>query len=131
MNLYQYVSDTLTNKLGFTVNLETPKNREFGDFSTNVAMITAKQQKRAPRDIATDIIEQIKDIDFIESATIAGPGFINIKIKDDFILENARAPKQMVAEKPLVIDMDYGAYNVAKSLHIGHLRTSIVGDTLN
>jgi len=131
MNLYQYVSDTLTKKLGFTVNLETPKNREFGDFSTNVAMITAKQQKRAPRDIATDIIEQIKDIDFIESATIAGPGFINIKIKDDFILENARAPKQMVAEKPLVIDMDYGAYNVAKSLHIGHLRTSIVGDTLN
>ncbi len=131
MNLYKYVSDSINNKLGFKANLEVPKNRNFGDFSTNAAMIGAKELKKNPREIANEILPKLQELDFIENVSVAGPGFINIKIKDDFILKNASAPKPMKAKKPLVIDMDYGAYNVAKSLHIGHLRTSIVGDTLN
>lgn len=131
MNLYQYVSDKINEKLGFKANLEVPKNRDFGDFSTNAAMIGTKLAGKNPRELANEILPKLQELDFVENVSVAGPGFINIKIKDDFILQNASAPKQMVAEKPLVIDMDYGAYNVAKSLHIGHLRTSIVGDTLN
>lgn len=131
MNLYQYVSDAINKKLGFAANLETPRNREFGDFSTNAAMVGAKIAHKNPRELAGEILPKIQELDFVASAEIAGPGFINIKIRDDFILKNATAPQPQKPEQPLVIDMDYGAYNVAKSLHIGHLRTSIVGDTLN
>ena len=131
MNLYKYVSDKINEKLGFEAKLETPKNRDFGDFSTNAAMVGAKNLGKNPRELANEFVPKLQELDFVDNVSIAGPGFINIKIKDDFILKNASAPKQMVAQHPLVIDMDYGAYNVAKSLHIGHLRTSIVGDTLN
>lgn len=131
MNLYKYVSDAINEKLGFAANLEIPRNREFGDFSTNAAMVGAKIAHKNPRELAAEILPKIQELDFVDNANIAGPGFINIKIKDDFILKNASAPQPQTANAPLVIDMDYGAYNVAKSLHIGHLRTSIVGDTLN
>lgn len=131
MNLYKYVSDAINEKLGFSANLETPRNRDFGDFSTNAAMVGAKIAHKNPRELANEILPKIQELDFVASADIAGPGFINIKIRDNFILQNATAPQPQKPEHPLVIDMDYGAYNVAKSLHIGHLRTSIVGDTLN
>lgn len=131
MNLYKYVSEAINNKLGFEAKLDVPKNRDFGDFSTNAAMVGAKNAGKNPRELANEYLPLLKELDFVADVSIAGPGFINIKIKDDFILQNATAPKQMVSEKPLTIDMDYGAYNVAKSLHIGHLRTSIVGDTFN
>ncbi len=131
MNLYKYVSDAINNKLGFEAKLEVPKNRDFGDFSTNAAMVGAKVAGKNPRELANEIMPKLQELDFIKNVSIAGPGFINIKIKDNFILQNASKPEPMIAEKPLTIDMDYGAYNVAKSLHIGHLRTSIVGDTFN
>ena len=131
MNLYKYVSDKINEKLGAVVNLETPRNREFGDFSTNVAMVMAKSAGKNPRELAADYVTKLSELDFIENASVAGPSFINIKLRDDFIWKNVAAPEHIAADKPLVIDMDYGAYNVAKSLHIGHLRTSIVGDTLN
>ena len=131
MNLYKYVSDEINKKLGFEAKLETPKNRDFGDFSTNAAMVGAKKLCKNPRELANEILPKLQELDFVENVSVAGPGFINIKIKDDFIFQNTTAPKPVKADKPLTIDMDYGAYNVAKSLHIGHLRTSIVGDTLN
>jgi len=131
MNLYKYVSDAINNKLGFEAKLDVPKNRDFGDFSTNAAMVGAKSAGKNPRELANEYLPLLKELDFVADVSVAGPGFINIKIKDNFILQNTTAPKQMSSEKPLVIDLDYGAYNVAKSLHIGHLRTSIVGDTFN
>ena len=132
MNLYKYVSERLNEKLGFDAKLETPRNREFGDFSTNAAMVMARSAGKNPRELANDILPKITELDFIESASVAGPGFINMKIKDEFLWHAAATAANITpADKKLVIDMDYGAYNVAKSLHIGHLRTSIVGDTLN
>jgi len=131
MNLYKYVSDAINEKLGFVAKLEVPKNREFGDFSTNAAMIMAKSAGRAPRELASEIAPKIAELDFISETSVAGPGFINIKLHDDFIWKSVAAPRTKTDDKKLVIDMDYGAYNVAKSLHIGHMRTSIVGDTLN
>lgn len=131
MNLYKFVSNSINEKLGFDANLETPKNREFGDFATNAAMVMAKSACKNPRELAGDLLPKISELDFVENASIAGPGFINIKIKDRFIWESADKKIEIKNPNPLTIDMDYGAYNVAKSLHIGHLRTSIVGDTFN
>ena len=131
MNLYKYVSEQINKKLGFTAKLEVPRNREFGDFSTNAAMVMAKTAGKNPREIAAEILPRIQELDFVAEASIAGPGFINLRIHDDFLWSSVQgAAKIAQTEKPMVIDMDYGAYNVAKSLHIGHLRTSIVGDTL-
>lgn len=131
MNLYKYVSDKLNEKLGFAAKLEVPRNRDFGDFSTNAAMVMAKSAAKNPREIATELLPKIKELDFVSDASIAGPGFINLKIKNDFLWNAAQSAAEITrAAKPMTIDMDYGAYNVAKSLHIGHLRTSIVGDTL-
>lgn len=132
MNLYKYVSDKINEKLGFEAKLETPRNREFGDFSTNAAMVMAKNAGKNPRELAGEILPKIQELDFVASASIAGPGFINLTLRDDFIWNaSENATKITPTQKPLVIDMDYGAYNVAKSLHIGHLRTSIVGDSFN
>ena len=131
MNLYNYVSNAINEKLGTTVNLEVPRNREFGDFSTNAAMVMARAAHKNPRELAAEILPKLSELDFVADASIAGPGFINIKIKDDFIWDAAGQAQSPRATTPMTIDLDYGAYNVAKSLHIGHLRTSIVGDTFN
>lgn len=132
MNLYKYVSEKLNEKLGTEAKLEVPRNREFGDFSTNAAMVMAKSAGKNPRELANEILPKIQELDFVASASVAGPGFINITVKDDFLWDTTKTATTITpAKKPLVIDMDYGAYNVAKSLHIGHLRTSIVGDTFN
>ncbi len=131
MNLYKYVSDSINQKLGFEAKLDVPKNRDFGDFATNAAMVGAKTAGKNPRELANEYLPLLKELDFVADVSVAGPGFINIKIKDDFILQNTTAPKQMVAKQPLKIDLDYAGYNIGKALHIGHLRTTIVGDTFN
>ncbi len=131
MNLYKYVSNAINEKLGTNVNLEVPRNRDFGDFSTNAAMVMAKTAGKNPRELAAEIAPKLAELEFIAQTSIAGPGFINIKLKDEFIWESANQPQNPKSETPQTIDLDYGAYNVAKSLHIGHLRTSIVGDTFN
>lgn len=131
MNLYKYISKSINDKLGFTANLETPRNREFGDFSTNAAMVMAKSAGKNPRELANEILPKLRELDFVTDVSVAGPGFINIKLKDDFIWHAAQEPHNINTENPKKIDLDYGGYNVGKALHIGHLRTSIVGDTFN
>ena len=131
MNLYKYVSDEINKKLGFTANLETPKNRDFGDFSTNAAMVGAKTAGKNPRELANEILPKLQELDFVDNVSVAGPGFINIKIKDEFILNNTVIPEHIATQKIQQLDLDYGGYNIGKALHIGHLRTTIVGDTFN
>lgn len=131
MNLYKYVSNAINEKLGTKVNLEVPRNRDFGDFSTNAAMVMAKSAGKNPRELASEIAPKLNELDFVAETSVAGPGFINIKLKDEFIWDAATQPQNPQSETKQTIDLDYGAYNVAKSLHIGHLRTSIVGDTFN
>lgn len=131
MNLYKHISNAINEKLGTNVNLEVPRNREFGDFSTNAAMVMAKSAGKNPRELAAEIAPKLAELDFVSETSVAGPGFINIKIKDEFIWDSACQPQNPSTDTPMTIDLDYGAYNVAKNLHIGHLRTSIVGDTFN
>ena len=60
MNLYKYVSNAINEKLGFSANLETPRNRNFGDFSTNAAMVMAKSAGKNPRELAGEILPKLK-----------------------------------------------------------------------
>jgi arginyl-tRNA synthetase len=92
-----------------------------------------KKLGKPPRVIAEMIAPELAKLPFAAAVTIAGPGFINIKLRDEFIMDAARnykLPKDSV-KNPLTIAMDYGSYNVAKSMHMGHFRPSIVGDTFS
>lgn len=146
MNLYEFVSDEMMAKIQEiddikavlspdikdSIALEVPKIRDFGDYSTNVAMLLARPLKKSPRDIAQMVSEKIMELPFVKSVNVAGPGFINIVLKDAFLITPEEFCQNHTSNnKQLMIDMDYGSYNIGKQLHIGHLRTTVVGDTFN
>lgn len=107
---------------------------EFGDFSTNIAMQLAKDLGRNPREIAEEIKQGIeKNLNTIfQSAEIAGPGFINLKLTDKFLLEKlntAESIPQILKDK--VVVAEYSDPNPFKTLHAGHLYTTLVGDAIS
>lgn len=107
---------------------------DLSDFQSNIAMALAKSLKQNPRMIAQNIVDKIKDDEITFS--IDGPGFININLSNKFVGEilnknvsrETFAPQHLENTKKIVID--YGGPNVAKSLHVGHLRSSIIGEAL-
>lgn len=108
---------------------------EFGHYQCNGSMAAAKQAKKNPRDIANAIMSRLEDNPFFEKLEIAGPGFINIHIADDVL--GARGLELAADERhgvPLsaarTVVLDFGGPNVAKPMHVGHLRSGIVGDAM-
>lgn len=107
----------------------------FGDYQSNAAMILAKQQKTNPRALAEEVISAL-DLQGIGSAEIAGPGFINFRI--DPATFASRAAAQLaddrlgvpLTDKKQTIVIDFSAPNVAKPMHVGHIRSTILGDSL-
>lgn len=107
---------------------------EFGDLQCNDVMSLARTAGRNPREIASAVVEAVSDISLAE-VSVAGPGFINIRLTDDAVAAEATA--MLVSDKlgavgadPLKTVIDFGGPNVAKSLHIGHLRSFVIGESL-
>ncbi|HLQ79643.1 MAG TPA: arginine--tRNA ligase [Brachybacterium sp.] len=110
---------------------------QFADFQCNAAMGLAKRLGRKPRDIAAEIVEAVDLSDIAEAPEIAGPGFLNIRLRTDWVaaqVAELAAPSAALGvpapERAETVVLDYSAPNVAKEMHVGHLRTTVVGDSL-
>lgn len=106
------------------------------EYQCNGAMAAAKQYKKAPIMIANDVVASLQGSSLFEEAAAVTPGFINLKLKKDFVTEYLRqmqADPDLSVEKaknPRTVIIDYGGANVAKPLHVGHLRSAIIGESL-
>ncbi|WP_423058272.1 arginine--tRNA ligase [Brevibacterium linens] len=109
------------------------RSSQFADFQANVALPLAKELKLKPRDIAAQIVDNL-DLDGVcETPEISGPGFINLTFTPEFLASTLTAGGVAAAPEntePQTIAIDYSAPNVAKEMHVGHLRTTVVGDAL-
>ncbi|GGW74165.1 arginine--tRNA ligase [Alteromonas halophila] len=108
---------------------------EFGEYQFNGAMALAKKLKQKPRDIADNIVNTVKLSDIADKLEVAGPGFINVHLSDAWLANQCELalhdPRLGVAKAPQkTVVVDYSSPNLAKEMHVGHLRTTIIGDAV-
>ena len=108
---------------------------EFGDYQANGVMAAAKKLKTNPRALAAQVVEELDIEDMAASVDIAGPGFINIQLKGEWLaaqLGNVLADPRLGVPKdaPQKVVLDYSHPNLAKEMHIGHLRSTVIGDAI-
>lgn len=112
------------------------KKAGFGDYQANGAMGAAKRMGTNPRELAAKILEQLDKGDMIEKVEVAGPGFMNIHLSEAWLagqLATAEKDERLniaPVEQPQTVVIDYSHPNLAKEMHVGHLRSTIIGDAL-
>ncbi|MFB4312153.1 arginine--tRNA ligase [Actinomadura sp. GTD37] len=109
---------------------------QFADLQANVALPLAKKLGRKPRDVANAIVANLDTADVVSEVQVSGPGFINLTLSDAWIAAEAQRALEderlavPPADRPQKVVVEYSSPNVAKEMHVGHLRTTIVGDAI-
>lgn len=106
---------------------------DLAQYQCNGALAAAKEAGKNPRELAEDVIEAVPDSDALQPLSIAGPGFININLTDQFLaaaVEDLDDRFGAPVRDPRNVLVDYGGPNVAKAMHVGHLRSTIIGDSI-
>jgi arginyl-tRNA synthetase len=136
--LAQRVHDAIVASLGQEFGDADPLVRpsSFADFQANAALPLGKRVGRPPRELASDLLRHLEVADLCAEPQVSGPGFINFVLRDDWIadqasrmLDDPRLGTPLAAE-PQTVVVEYSSPNVAKEMHVGHLRTTIVGDAI-
>src|SRR5215470_4259829 len=136
--LAQRVHDAIVASFGPDYGDADPLIRpsSFADFQANVALPLGKRLRRPPREVAAELAAQLDVTDMCSEPEVSGPGFINLTLRDDWIAAQASLmlndPRLGLAPaaSPQTVVVEYSSPNVAKEMHVGHLRTTIVGDAI-
>lgn len=118
-----------------TIALETSNRKDLGEYQLNDAMQLVRKYHTNPREIATNIVKELEKDERFTNINIAGPGFINFTLSDDYKKQIVNEVNKDIfsnidkREKKTII-LDYGGANVAKALHVGHLRSANLGEAL-
>jgi arginyl-tRNA synthetase len=123
---------------GCAALLKSATDAKFGDYQANGVMAVAKQLKTNPRQLAEKVVGQLDVTDICELPEVAGPGFINLRLKPEFIAKrlleiNSDTSQRLGISKvqdPKTVVVDFSGPNIAKQMHVGHLRSTIIGDAI-
>ena len=119
------------------ITVEPPRDETHGDITTNAAMVLAKPAKMKPRDIATLLAAKVESLDGVEAVEIAGPGFLNMRLADDFwharlrdVLDQGVAYGDGTSGAGHKVNVEYVSANPTGPMHVGHARGAVFGDAL-
>ena len=133
MNIKEFINQNvlqILNKLGYEASdaLISKSNRpDLSDYQSNVAMALAKKYHKSPVEIAQQILSELSCQSYVSSGRVDGPGFINIRLSDAFLISN---PAQEYPPSGRTVVIDYGGPNIAKEMHVGHCGPLLSGKAL-